>query len=99
MGRDLEQNVAGFAEVDRAEVLAVLLFGRMPAVGADQLLCHLRLLYVARSAEGDVMHRTAPLVPSQNSRGFVDVDHAAFHLARPSAPDHPPSTATLPQPQ
>src|SRR5258707_15090203 len=53
IGRNLEQNTAGFAEVDRAEVLAVLLFGRMSAVCADQLLGHLRLLYVVRSAKGN----------------------------------------------
>src|SRR5258707_7278266 len=88
VGRDLEQNAAWFAKVDRAEVLAVLLFGRVPAVGADQLLGHLRLLYVVRSAEGDVMHRTASLVPPQNSRGFVDVDHAAFHVAGCREADH-----------
>jgi hypothetical protein len=31
--RDLERNAAGFAEVDRTEVLAVLLFSRVAAVG------------------------------------------------------------------
>jgi hypothetical protein len=32
---------------------------------------HLRLLRVIRNAEGNVMHRTASLVPSQESFGFV----------------------------
>jgi hypothetical protein len=35
IGRDLEQNAARLAEVDRAEVLTVLLFRRVPAVCAD----------------------------------------------------------------
>jgi len=61
IGRDLEQHASGFTEIDRAEVLAILLFGRAPGVVADQLLGHLRLLCVVRSTEGDVMHRTASL--------------------------------------
>ena len=36
-------------------------------VGADQLLGHLRLLYVVHGAEGDVMHRTPSLAASQMS--------------------------------
>ncbi len=32
VGRDLEQNMAGFAEIDRAEIVAVLLLGRLEAV-------------------------------------------------------------------
>jgi hypothetical protein len=57
-------------------------------VGVDQLLAHLRLLCVVRSAEGDMMHRTASLVPSRNSRSFVDVDHAAFRIARRGEADN-----------
>jgi hypothetical protein len=32
IGRDLEQNTARLAEVDRAEIVAVLLFGQVPSL-------------------------------------------------------------------
>ena len=67
----------------------------MPGVVADQLLGHLRLLCVVRSTEGDVMHRTASLVVSRNSRSFVDVDHAAFGVARRSEADRRSFTGNL----
>src|SRR5260221_374114 len=73
----------------------VVLFGRVPAVGADPLLVHLRLLCVVRSAESDMMHRPASLVPSQNSSGFVDVDHAAFRIPRGSEADYRSFTGDL----
>src|ERR1700733_11559373 len=95
IGRDLEQYPAGLAEVDRAEILAVLLFGRMSSVFTDQLFGHLRLLHVVRGAEGDVMYRTASLVPTRNSRGFVDVDHGAFHVACCSEANHRSFTGNL----
>ena len=50
VGRDLEQNAARFAEVDRAEVVAVLLFGRVLAVGADQLLAPSRACCASSAA-------------------------------------------------
>jgi hypothetical protein len=41
-------------------------------VFADQLLAHLPVLCVVRSAEGDVMNRTASLVVSWESRGLAE---------------------------
>ena len=41
------------------------------------------------------MHRTVPLVPSRNSRSFVDFDHAAFRVARGSEADHRTFTGDL----
>src|SRR6201995_5011210 len=98
-GRDLEQNAAGFAEVDRAEILAVLLFGWVPTMGADQFLGHLRLLCVVRSAEGNVVYRTAPLMPAHHCGGFIDVDHAAFRIARRSEADHRSFPSDLAEPE
>ena len=61
VGGDLEQHAAGLAEVDRAEVVAVLLLGRMHAVLAHELLRHRGLLGIVGGAERDVMHRAAAL--------------------------------------
>src|SRR5215475_14721731 len=62
---DLEQDTTGFAEVDRAEIVAVLLLRRVPLVCRYQLLSHCGLLRVIRCAEGDVMHRATSLMPSR----------------------------------
>ena len=44
--RDLEEHAARLTEVDRTEVVSVLLFGRVLPVCPDQLLGHRSLLFV-----------------------------------------------------
>src|ERR1700722_7386162 len=62
---DLEQDPAGFTEVDRTEVVAVLLLGRMLAVGLHQLTRHFGLVGVIDGAEGDVMYRAGAWRPGR----------------------------------
>src|SRR5882672_6147343 len=56
VGRDLEQNTTRLAEIDRTEIVAILLFSRVSSVRTDQLFGHLRLLCVVGNTEGNVMH-------------------------------------------
>ena len=50
---------ARLAEIDRAEVVAVLLFRGADAVVVRELRDHLGLRRVVGGAEGDVVHRAA----------------------------------------
>src|SRR3954464_11805673 len=71
VGCDLEQHAAGFTEVDRAEVVTVLLLGRMEAGAIDQPLRHGGLCGIVWRAEGDMMHRARALRAAQKTLGLV----------------------------
>src|ERR1700738_3602082 len=53
--RNFEENVAGFAEIYRPEIIAVSLFRRANAMVLDELLRHCRLFRIIGRAEGDAM--------------------------------------------
>jgi hypothetical protein len=82
VGSNLEQDAARLTEVDRAEVVAVLLFSRMHPVRLHELLRHGGLIGVVDSAEGNVMHRARALPARQEAAGLVDVDNAAMRRIR-----------------
>jgi len=67
IGRDLEQDMARLAEIDGAEVVAVLLLGRADAVVVGELFDHRRLRHVIGRAKGDVMDRTRALPAGQKT--------------------------------
>src|SRR3954465_9323855 len=77
VGRDLEQHAAGLAEVERAEVVAVLLVGRADAMVLGELAPHRELRLVVGSAERDVVHRTGALRAAEELAGHADIDDAA----------------------
>src|SRR5713101_10193480 len=59
VGGDFEKDAAGLAEVDRAEVLAVL-HGSRANVLIDELTAHVILRGVISGTEGHVVHRPDP---------------------------------------
>src|ERR1700751_2245483 len=72
VGRDLEQDAAGLAEVDGAEGVAILLLGRMHAMLLHQLARHLHFDCIVGSSKGDVMHGAATKTAGEKALGFVD---------------------------
>ena len=82
IGGDLEQDAAGFTEVDRTEVVAILLLGRMLTMGLHQLARHFGLVGIIDGAEGDVVHRAGALASGQEALGLIDVDDAAGRIVR-----------------
>src|SRR6202034_1477118 len=86
IGRDLEQDAAGLAEVNRAEILPVELMGWPQAQLRDELLRHRRLARVVGGAKRDVVHRTAAEPPGQESLRFANIDDAADRFAGAEAP-------------
>src|SRR5262249_50588232 len=65
VGRNLEQHATRFAEVNRAEVLAVLLLRVSQAMVPRKLFRHRRLSRVVSRAKCDVVHRTPTHAPRQ----------------------------------
>src|SRR5580704_4410406 len=95
IGRDLEQNAAWLAEINRAKILSVELMGRPQAEIGDELLRHRRLAGVIRGAKRDVMHRTAAEPAGQKTLCFADIDDAADRLAGAQAPKRSVPAAVL----
>src|SRR6185295_4171618 len=77
VGGDLEQHPAGLAEIDRPEVLAILLSGWMQVVIGDELARHCCLFAVVAGAKSDVMYRTATQTRGSKPRRLADIDDAA----------------------
>src|SRR5215211_115871 len=69
VGGDLEEHSAGFAEVDRTEVVAVYLW-RNPEPGTPDLLPPRSVLLVARCPESNVMHTAPPEVCPRRAGTF-----------------------------
>ena len=88
IGRDLEKDMTRLAEIDRAEILSVLLLGGANAVVIEELADHLRLIRVVLGAERDVMDRAGALTGSPK----ID-DRAGFRIGRAITPDRAVATA------
>src|SRR5262245_48953369 len=77
VGGNLEQDAAGLAKIDRAEILPVNLRCRLESVVLDDLSRHLGLGGVVRSAEGDVMDGAPPHASDKEAFGFAKVHESA----------------------
>ena len=73
VGRDLEQNAAGSAEVDCPEVIAVDHWRNL-ITGVGQRLAHLKLLRAILDSEGDVVHGPRALLAKTDLGQRFDVD-------------------------
>src|SRR5262245_31498622 len=74
---DLEQDPARLAEIERAEIAAVLLLGGADAVVRRELPHHGELLGILGGAEGDVVHRARAQTTRRGRAGAPQVDDGA----------------------
>src|SRR3984893_8820158 len=77
VGRDLEEDAAGLAEVDRAEVLTILLFGRLQAMLVTKPRGHCGLCGIILGAKRDVVYRATAHGAPQEALGLMKIDDTA----------------------
>src|SRR5690606_24787937 len=73
VGRNLEQNATGCAEVDRPEIIPVD-DRRDLIAGIQQGLAHLKLLFAVFDRESDMVNRAAAKIGKRRTRHHLDVD-------------------------
>src|SRR3984893_491149 len=71
VGRDLEEDATGLAEVDRAEVLTILLFGRLQAMLVTKPRGHCGLCGIILGAKSNVVDRPQAQGGRQEARSLL----------------------------
>ncbi len=85
---DLEEYAARLAEIDRTEVVAILLRRGPDAIRRLELPHHGCLCRIVGRAKGDVMHRTGAGTSARETADLTQIDDAAdLRVRRPEARD------------